>query len=125
MANTKTRKLLILLFSNDACRQNHAFMYGLDLYRKGYEVQIIIEGQATKMLNELAVADSRTGDLLRQALEIGIVEGACARASSGCASNDPTRDVADIARANGVKLLSDMDVIARDVRIQKGQGRVS
>ena len=109
MADPRTRKLLFLLFSDDTCRQNHAFMYALDLHKKGYEVRIIIEGLATKVLTEIALADSRTGELLREAHQVGILAGACARASSGCASGDPDRDVAEIARTHGIVLLSDMD----------------
>jgi hypothetical protein len=109
MANSKKRKLLFLLFSDDACRQNHALMYGIDLYQKGHEVKILIEGQATRVLNEITDPDSHTGELLRQAHKIGIVAGTCARASSGCSSNDPARNVAEIARAHGIDLLSDMD----------------
>ena len=109
MADPRSRKLLFVLFSDDACRQNHAFMYALDLHRNGHDVHVIIEGAATKVLTEMALADSRTGQLLREVHEAGLVVGACARASSGCASGDPTRDVAEIARANGIALLSDME----------------
>lgn len=34
--------------------------------------------------------------------------GACGRASSGCASVDPKRKVAELAEAAGVQLLSDL-----------------
>jgi len=103
------RKLLFLVFTDDACRQNHAFMYALDLHKNGHDVRVIIEGAATKVMTELALPDSRTGQLLRKAHEAGLVAGACARASSGCASGDPERDVAEIARKNDIALLSDMD----------------
>ena len=109
MADHRKRKILFVLFSDDTCRQNHAFMYALDLHKNGYDVRVIIEGAATKVMTELALPDSRTGQLLRKAHEAGLVAGACARASSGCASGDPARDVAEIARTHGIALLSDMD----------------
>lgn len=103
-----TRKLLLVLFAEDACRQNHALMYALDLHEKGYAVQLILEGAATKLVSAIDSAESRTGALLRQARDAGLVAGACGRASSGCAGEDPTRKVADVARAAGVRLLADL-----------------
>jgi hypothetical protein len=85
------RKLLFVLFSDDACRQNHALLYALDLHAKGH-----------------GVPESRFGSLLREAQAAGILAGACARASSGCASDDPSRKVADLARERDVRLLSDL-----------------
>jgi len=104
-----TRKLLFLLFSDDGCRQAHALMYALELREKGHDVKLLLEGLATRMVSELGAEGSRTGALLRQVRDAGILAGACERASSGCASDDPARKVADVARAHGVKLLSDLD----------------
>ena len=100
------RKILFVLFSEDACRQNHALLYALDLREKGHEVKLILEGGATRMVSAMHAADSRPGALLRQARDVGILAGACGRASSGCASEDPTRQVAQLAEAAGVPLLS-------------------
>ena len=101
-----TRKLLFVLFSGDACRQNHALMYALDLHAKGYAVKLILEGEATRLIGEIGAARSRTGTLLREACDAGIVAGACERASSGCSSDDPARKMADAARSGGIGLLS-------------------
>ena len=103
------RKLLFVVFSGDACRQNHALMYALDLHAKGHTVKLILEGEATGMMSEIGVSGSRRGTLLRQACDAGIVAGACQRASSGCASDDPARKVADVARSHGIGLLSELD----------------
>jgi hypothetical protein len=72
-------------------------------------VKLILEGPATRMVGELEAAGSVTGTLLRRACAAGLVAGACGRASSGCAGDDPTRKVADAARAGGVSLLTDLD----------------
>ena len=102
------RKILFVLFSDDACRQNHALLYALDLREKGHDVKLILEGAATRMVSALGAADSRPGALLRQARDAGVLAGACGRASSGCASEDPAHKVAEIAQAAGVPLLSDL-----------------
>jgi hypothetical protein len=103
------RKILFLLFSDDACRQNHALRYALDLHEKGHAVKLILEGPATRLVSALDAPESGAGGLLRRACSAGVVAGACGRASSGCASDDPTRKVADLARQAGVQLLSDLD----------------
>ena len=103
-----TRKLLLVLFADDACRQNHALMYALDLHEKGYGVRLILEGAATKLVSAIGDGESRTGALLRQARDAGLVAGACGRASSGCAGEDPARKVADVAEAAGVRLLAEL-----------------
>jgi predicted peroxiredoxin len=103
------RKMLFVVFSGDACRQNHALMYALDLHAKGHEVKVVIEGEATRMMSEIGAPESRTGTLLRQACEARIVSGACARASAGCASDDPARNVTAVARSHGIGLLSELD----------------
>jgi hypothetical protein len=102
------RKLLFVVFSDDACRQNHALMYALDLHAKGHAVRLLLEGSATKAVGAMGDASSRTGSLLREARDAGLIAGACGRASSGCVSDDPTRKVADAARAQGLTLLADM-----------------
>ncbi len=104
-----TRKLLFVLFSGDACRQNHALLYALDLHEKGHSVKLVLEGEATRILGELGASEARRGMLLRRACAAGIVAGACERASSGCASEDPARKVADVARSHGVALLSGLE----------------
>ncbi len=103
-----TRKLLFVVFSEDGCRQNHALMYAMDLHAKGHAVRLILEGGATKLVSALSDEQSRTGALLRAVRDAGLLAGACGRASSGCVSDDPTRKVADAARAGGVSLLADM-----------------
>jgi hypothetical protein len=102
------RKVLFVLFSDDVCRQNHALMYALELREKGHEVKLILEGSATRMVSALGDAAAGPGALLREARDKGILAGACGRASSGCASEDPARKVADVAEAAGVRLLSEM-----------------
>jgi hypothetical protein len=102
------RKLLFVLFSDDACRRNHAFLYAIDLSRKGIEVKLIVEGPATRLFAEAADRQSAIALLLDEARSLGILAGACARASAGCASTDPSRFVEGAVRDAGVPLLSDL-----------------
>lgn len=103
------RKLLFLVFTDESCRQTHALMYALDLHRRGYQVRVVLEGVATKVMHELEVDQSRIGSMLRDAREAGILAGACKRASGGCACDDPARNVVDLAREHHIALLDDLD----------------
>jgi hypothetical protein len=100
------RKLLLLVFTGDPCKRNHAFMHAIDLRRHGHEIRIILEGEATRCLAE---CEGRFGELFGTAVKEGIVAGACKTASHGCSTNDPARDVAARAIRQGITLLGDMD----------------
>ncbi|MGI5860823.1 MAG: hypothetical protein ACOX6T_02070 [Myxococcales bacterium] len=99
-----TRKLLFLVFTNEACRRNHAFMYAIDLAKHGHEVRLVIEGEATQCLRERT---GRFGELFDEARALGILAGACKTASAGC--RDEARDVTSIANGIGLPLLDTLD----------------
>jgi hypothetical protein len=98
-----TRKLLFVVFADDACRRNHAFMYAIDLAQRGHSVRIILDGGAVGCLR---AREGRFGALFDEARALGLLEGVCRTASSGC--DDPTRDVTGLAREAGLSLLDSM-----------------
>ena len=99
------RKLLFILFSADACRRNHAFMYALDLTQHGPSVRVILEGEATQCLR---ARQGRFAELFEQARDLGLIVGACRTASSGCSTGDPQRDVTQLAALEGIELLDSL-----------------
>ena len=103
------RKLLFLLFTDEPCRQNHALLYALDLHRQGHAVKLVVEGLATQALAQLDEPASRFAELFAELQQAGVLVGACERACSGCASNDPKRKVAEVASEHGVALLRDLE----------------
>ncbi len=102
------RKLLFVVFTDEPCRLNHAFLYAIDLKKRGHEIQMVMEGPSTKHLTKLKEADSRFTQLFREAKSLGLIHGVCAQASSGCASDDPKRNMTDIVTKERVPLLSDL-----------------
>lgn len=98
------RKLLFVVFTNDSCRRNHAFMYAIDLARHGHDVRLILEGEAVRCLGE---REGRFGELFEQARSLGLVVGACKTASAGC--SNPSNDVTALARAAGVDLIGTLE----------------
>ena len=102
------QKLLFLVFTDDACRQNHAFMYALECSALGHEVRLLLEGPATACLNRLAEG-GKFVLLFKKAKEAGLLEGLCKTASGGCSTDIKDRDVAELAEKEGLKLISDLD----------------
>ncbi len=100
------RKLLFVVFTNEPCKRNHAFMQALDLEARGHRVRLLLEGGATRCLAE---REGRFGALFSAALDRGLLVGACRTAAGGCSTGDPARDVATIASEQGLPLLDDME----------------
>lgn len=100
MTRRMTRKLLFVLFTNDGCKRNHAFMYAIDLAQHGHQVRLLLEGEGTQCLRE---REGRFGELFEQARGLGLLAGACKAASAGC--QDPSRDVTGLAQDLGLPLL--------------------
>ena len=98
------RKLLFVVFTNDTCRRNHAFMYAIDLKRHGHDVRLIIEGEATQ---GLADRQGRFFELFEEARSLGLVVGACKTATAGC--SDPSRDLTAVARELALPLIDTLD----------------
>jgi hypothetical protein len=98
------RKLLFVVFTNDACRRNHAFLYAVDLARHGHVVRMILEGDATQSLRE---RDGRFGALFEEARALGLLAGLCKTATAGC--KDASRDVTRLARELGLPLIDTLD----------------
>lgn len=101
------RKLLFLVFTDDACRQNHAFMYALECAGKGHKVRLLLEGPATACVNRLKDG-GKFRELFRRASEAGLIEGACKTAAGGCSTGKKERQTASALEKEGVRLISDL-----------------
>jgi hypothetical protein len=104
-----SRKFLFVVFTDDACRQNHAWRWGLNLKKSGYSVRILIEGVATRLFLKLDDPDQKTASLFNQAKEEGLIVGACLTASNGCANQGNDIRIADLVTRHGVQLDGDLD----------------
>ena len=79
----------------------HVLLNALDTADRGYEVKIVIEGAATKLVPELAKADNPMFKLFKKTRDQGLVEGACKACSN-------KMGVLDAVKAEGLTLLGDM-----------------
>jgi len=79
----------------------HVLLNALDLHEKGYEVRIVIEGQATKLIPGLAQEGNPLHQLYRRAREKELIEGACRACSMKMGTLEDVR-------AQGLALLGEM-----------------
>ncbi len=76
------KKVVLFAFNGDKMCFIHVLLNALDMHEKGYEVRIVVEGSATKLIPEMA----REGDLLNplytQAKEKGLFAIVCRACSA-------------------------------------------
>jgi len=95
------RKVVLFAFNGEAMCFVHVLLNGLDMKAKGYDVKIVIEGAATRLIPELNNRENPLYGLFHKARDNGIIDGAC-RACS--AKMGTVKD----AEAIGLVLLDDM-----------------
>lgn len=79
----------------------HVLLNALNINNQGFEVKIIIEGEATKLLSELYEEGSALNRLYRQCLERDLIAGIC----KACSQKFGTYE---LALEKGLKILDDM-----------------
>jgi hypothetical protein len=89
-------KTALFAFNGESMCFVHVLLNALDMKEKGYEVKVVIEGAAVKLLPELA-----GNPLYVKAREQGLIEGFC----KACAAKMKTLDA---GKAEGLAELGDM-----------------
>jgi hypothetical protein len=79
----------------------HVLLNALDIKERGGEAKIIIEGQATKLLQDLNRPENTFHPLYVKTRDAGLIEGVC----RACATK--TGSIAE-AQSQGLRLLDDM-----------------
>ena len=95
------KRVVLFAFNGEFMCFIHVLLNALDMRTKGWEVRIIIEGAATKLVPELAAAGNPMFPLYQKAKDQGLIEGVC----KACATRMGTLDA---AQAQGLRLLDDM-----------------
>jgi hypothetical protein len=80
----------------------HVLLNALDMKSKGREVRIVMEGAATKLVPELAVAGNPLSPLYQKAKDQGLIEGVC----RACSNKTGTLEA---SQGQGLRLLDDMN----------------
>ena len=71
------RKVALFAFNGDPACFVHVLLNALEMNQKGYDVKIIMEGQATRLITELADPAKPLSNLYKQVKETGLVDCVC------------------------------------------------
>jgi hypothetical protein len=94
-------KIALFAFNGDPMCFIHVLLNALDLSDKDYEIKLVIEGSATKLIPELDKDDHPLHKLYERAKEKVLLVGAC----KACSQKMGTLKAAE---AQGLHILADM-----------------
>ena len=95
------KKIALVAYQGELICFSHVMLYALDYAEKGYEVAVIIEGAATRLIVDLAKPETPFAAQYRQIREKGLIACIC----KACATKMGTYDA---AREQGLLMGSDM-----------------
>ncbi len=72
-----SKKIALVAFNGEPMCFVHVLLNALDMKEKGYEVKVVIEGSATKLVNELVKEGVPFGELYAKVKEAGLFDCIC------------------------------------------------
>ena len=96
------KKIALFAFNGDLMCFVHVLLNAINMNDKGYEVKIVIEGSATKLVPELAKEGNPMFRLYEKAKGLNLVDGAC----KACSNKMGT---VEAVKAQGLRLLDEMN----------------
>jgi hypothetical protein len=76
------KKIALFAFNGEAMCFVHVLLNALDMKEKGYEVKVIIEGSATKLVEELADPTKPFANLYQKVKDQGLIDCVCKACSA-------------------------------------------
>lgn len=95
------KKVALFAFNGELMCFIHVLLNALEMKAKGYEVKIIIEGSATKLIPEMLKPGNPMHQLYNKVKSFDLIDGACKACSN-------KMGVLEEVKAEGLKLLDDM-----------------
>jgi hypothetical protein len=95
------KKVAMFVFNGSPICFVHVLLNALDMHARGDAVQIVMEGESTQLVAELAQPDNWLHSLWQQACEKKLVAGACKACAQKLGARQPIVDT-------GLALLDDM-----------------
>lgn len=95
------KKIALFAFNGELMCFIHVLLNALDMTERGYEVKIVIEGSATKLVPELAKEDNPMHRLYEKAKGLDLIDGAC----KACSNKMGTLEA---VKTQGFRLLDEM-----------------
>ena len=72
-----SKKIALFTFNEDPFYFVHAFLNALDMKAKGYDVKLIIEGSATKLVSQLTDPKNQFAELYQNVKKAGLIDCVC------------------------------------------------
>lgn len=95
------KKMCFFAFRGEPMCFTHVLLNGLRFKEMGYETKIVIEGESTKIIPVMFDENSILYNLMKKALNLGIIEGVCETCSKKMGTYE-------FASNKGLKMLNDM-----------------
>ena len=95
------KKVALLAYNGEMMCFAHVMLYALDFDKKGYEVKVVIEGAATKLIADLAKPDTPFANIYNQLKDKGLLTCIC----QACSQKMGTFDE---AKRQGLAIVGDM-----------------
>lgn len=96
-----TEKISLFAFNGDPMCFIHVLLNTIDLNEKGYEVKLVIEGSATKLIDMLDKEEHPMNHLYKEVIEKGLLDCVC----KACANKMGTLEH---AKDTGLPLCSEL-----------------
>ena len=71
------KKIVVFAFSGEPSLFVHAMLNAMDMKDRGYDVKVVIEGEATKLLSLLRNETKPYADVYRQFRDRGLIDRVC------------------------------------------------
>jgi hypothetical protein len=71
------KKLAVFAFSGDPATFAHAMMNAMDMKDRGYDVKLVVEGDATRLLSLLRNETKPFADVYRRCRNSGLIDCVC------------------------------------------------
>ena len=95
-------KTVLFAFRGDPLCFIHVLLNGIDLHERGREGKIVIEGEAVKLIADMAQDGHALNTLYKKAKGLGLIDAVCL----GCATK---LGALEAAKAEGLPLVGDMN----------------
>ena len=76
------KQVILFAFNGEVMCFIHVLLNAIDMHERGYNVKIVIEGSATKLVPELAKQENPMFSLYDKAKSLELIEGACKACSN-------------------------------------------
>jgi hypothetical protein len=85
------KKVALFVFNGEPVCFVHVLLNALDMNEKGYDVKVIIEGAATKLINDLSEGRMSYAPLYEKVKAAGLIDCVCQACSKMMGSTDAVK----------------------------------